>query len=53
MERATEKVASLQSLVGELEGRLEEEKKEKEGRAASWEQEVAALQTQVLYIRIY
>ena len=47
MEQAQQKVGSLQVLVGELEGRLEEEREERQGLATSWEQEITTLQSQV------
>ena len=49
VEQAQEKVASLQALVEDLEGRLEEEKGEREDFAAAWEQEITTLQSQVNY----
>ena len=47
MHQAQEKVSSLQTLIGELEGRLEEERRERENLAGTWEQEMAAMQLQV------
>lgn len=47
MEHAQEKVAGIQSLMNELGGRLEQEKKENEERVIVWEQEMTALQSQV------
>ena len=47
MDQAQEKVADVQTLVVELEVRLEEEQKERESFAANWNQEVDTLHTQV------
>lgn len=47
MHQAQVKVASLQALVEELERRLEEETREKESLAITWDQEMTTMQLQV------
>lgn len=47
MHQAQVKVASLQALVEELERRLEEEARERENLASTWDQEMTAMQLQV------
>lgn len=47
MHQAQEKVTNLQALVEELDGRLEEEMRERESLANTWDQEMAAMQLQV------
>lgn len=47
MEQAQKKVATLQTLVEEMEGQVEEERKERETLVVTWEEEVANMQSQV------